>query len=398
MGSIYNRGTRGNPNWYVAFKDENGKRKAIPSKQPTKAQARKFLEQVEARIANGQVGIEKPTAQPLCGELMEKWAAALTNRNAKDDRSRLRRHVLPPFKDKRIAELTLPVVMDWIDAQRAAGRLAEPSIRHNLNLLSRFFSWAIERGYASVNIVRQIPQGKRPQQSPKTEGPWLRDDDAVRKIIAALPEPIHYMFYLANRSGMRTGEASGLRMSDLGFLDENVIRLRHSYDGPLKEDKRNEGKVKWAPAADDCAAFLAPWLDERRKDNPGPEDLVFPGPTMPDRAHRKEYIEDRWDLVRYEFAQGMTWYQATRHSFVSRLLAAGASLDEVSAAIGHSSPVVTRRYYDHFIRRSYSANLRGGLGLSDAKDDDANGDAKDHDTAEANAQDNQNGDGDRTER
>ena len=34
MGSIYNRGTRGNPNWYVAYKDANGKRKAIPSKQP----------------------------------------------------------------------------------------------------------------------------------------------------------------------------------------------------------------------------------------------------------------------------------------------------------------------------------------------------------------------------
>ena len=51
---------------------------------------------------------------------MEKWAAALTNRNAKDDRSRLRRHVLPPFKDKRIGEINLPMVMDWIDAQRAA--------------------------------------------------------------------------------------------------------------------------------------------------------------------------------------------------------------------------------------------------------------------------------------
>jgi hypothetical protein len=47
-------------------------------------------------------------------------------------------------------------------------------------------------------------------------------------------------------------------------------------------------------------------------------------------------------------------YQATGHSSVSRLLEASASLDEVSAAVGHSSPVVTKRYHDHFIRRSYS--------------------------------------------
>ena len=60
----------------------------------------------------------------------------------------------------------------------------------------------------------------------------------------------------------------------------------------------------------------------------------------------------------------MTWYEATRHSFVSRHLANGASLDEVSAAVGHSSPVVTKRLYDHFIRRSFSPRLRTGLGLS----------------------------------
>ncbi len=60
----------------------------------------------------------------------------------------------------------------------------------------------------------------------------------------------------------------------------------------------------------------------------------------------------------------MTFYQATRHSFVSRNLAAGVSLDEVSSAVGHSSPAVTRRYDDYFIRRSFSAGLREGLGAA----------------------------------
>jgi len=50
---------------------------------------------------------------------------------------------------------------------------------------------------------------------------------------------------------------------------------------------------------------------------------------------------------------------------VSLSLDAGASLDEVSAAVGHSSPVVTRRYYDHFVRRSFSETLRAGLRKSE---------------------------------
>jgi len=84
------------------------------------------------------------------------------------------------------------------------------------------------------------------------------------------------MFYLGNRSGLRTGEAAGLRMSDLAFVDEGVIRVRFSYDGPLKEDKKGEGKVKWVPAPEDCNEFLGPWLAQRRAQGAGPEDRVFP--------------------------------------------------------------------------------------------------------------------------
>jgi len=66
--------------------------------------------------------------------------------------------------------------------------LSDATIRHNLNLLSRFFSWAIERGHATTNPVRMIPVGKRPQQTPKSDQPWLDDDAVVRTLVNKLPE------------------------------------------------------------------------------------------------------------------------------------------------------------------------------------------------------------------
>ena len=60
----------------------------------------------------------------------------------------------------------------------------------------------------------------------------------------------------------------------------------------------------------------------------------------------------------------MTWYQATRHSFASHRCSQGVSLDEVSGALGHSSPVVTQRYYNHFVRKTFDDGLRRGLGLA----------------------------------
>ena len=366
MGSVFNRGTRDKPNFYVKFRDLDGKWKMRPAKgAATKSEARKVLYAIESRVTARKVGIETPEAEPLCAVLFDKWESGLTNRSAADDRSRLRKHVKPAFGDLRPSEVNLRRVMDWIDRQRAAGKLADATIRHNLNVLSRFFSWGIERGHATVNPVRQIPIGKRPRQSQKRDVPWLDDDAVVRKLFHALRSPVDLMFYLGNRSGLRTGEIAGLRLSDLDFLHEGVIRVRFSYEGPLKEDKNGDGKVKWVPAAVDAEDMLGSAVATRRGQGAGPEDLVFPCPTRGGRPYRKELIESRWADAAKAVGVSLTWYQATRHSFVSRNLARGASLDEVSAAVGHSNPVVTRRYYDHFVRRNFCDELRAGLSVGE---------------------------------
>ncbi len=113
----------------------------------------------------------------------------------------------------------LAPVMSWIDLMRAAGDLSEQSMRHNLNLLSRFLAWAIERGFATVNPVRMIPQGRRPKGSAggADDAPWIRDDETVHRLMAALPRPVDLMFYLGNRSGLRPGEGAGLQMEDFSY-------------------------------------------------------------------------------------------------------------------------------------------------------------------------------------
>ena len=112
--------------------------------------------------------------------------------------------------------------------------------------------------------------------------------------------------------------------------------------------------------------------------------MVFIAPPSPNSKRkgtwlgfRKEFIKDCWNeavaKVNKKCAEeakesdkaqrplALTWYQATRHSFVTRNLEAGVSLDEVSAAVGHSSPVVTKRYYDHHVRKTFSAGITAGL-------------------------------------
>ncbi|HVR61203.1 MAG TPA: hypothetical protein VMU50_04850, partial [Polyangia bacterium] len=249
MGDILRRGTRDKPRFYIRYLDLDGGRKTRRVRVETREDARKLLVLAEARVAQGRVGMEPIVALPKCGPLMDEWVGTLANRNAADDQSRYQRHIKAAFEDMLVRDAQeIGPVMTWIDRQRKAGELSEASIRHNMNLLSRFFSWAVERGFAKVNPVRQIPVGKRPQQTQKRDIPWLNDDKKVVALIAALPEPVNLMFYLGNRSGLRTGEIAGLRMADMGYLKGRLVRVRYSYGGPLKEDKGSTGKMKWTPA------------------------------------------------------------------------------------------------------------------------------------------------------
>lgn len=353
------------------------KSRKVPAR--TKVEAERFLHEVETRLMEGRLGMEPKGPAAMVVDLMDEWIATITNRNAADDRSRFKRHLRPAFEGMTLVQATeLGPIMKWVADQRAARKvdesgkkmagLSDGSIRHNLNLLSRFFAWAIEHCHTQVNPVRMIPHGKRPQQAQKRDIPWVDDDEVVVKLMKALPEPVSLMFYLGNRSGLRTGEICGLRLSDLGYLKDRVICVRYSYGGPPKEDKAGVGKVKWAPAPADAEEFVGIWVKRRKLQGAQPEDLVFVAPPSPNSerklawaGYRKEFIEDCWSRAAKACGVGITWYQATRHSFVTRNLEAGVSLDEVSEAVGHSSPVVTKRFYDHHVRKVFSEALTAGL-------------------------------------
>jgi integrase len=361
VASVFSRGPKTSPRWYARYLDA-GKWKAKRVRVETRKDAVAIARQLEAQSERRRYGIEAPeSAGLLVGDLMKRWKNSLTNRSAYDDRSRLRLHVLPRFAPMRLADLTLPALMQWIDELRAARKLEPGTQRHLLNIVSRFFAWAIERGFATVNPVRLIPAGRRPQHAPKRDVPWIRDDETVRAIMRELRDPFRLMFYVGNRAGMRLGEIAGLRMSDVEGLADGAFRVRYSYGGPLKEDRRGTGKTKWTPAPSDALAVLGPWIERRRAE--GAEGEAFLFEREHGRPFRKEHVEYRWELAADALALNASWYQATRHSFASRNLSRGVPLDEVASALGHSTPAVTARHYAHFVRKTFSPVMTSGLGL-----------------------------------
>ena len=385
MASIRNRGTkRGRPNWVIEYTDIDGRRKCCPSKQPTKQQAELRAGEIEARIGKGLPGVAPRPVAKTTAPLMDDWLKSTRNRNRDKDAQRIRKHLVPYFGGLPLKSITLPVVLGWLSDLRAGtaatsktmkakGRkkpktkpLSEASIRYLLAELSLFFAWAVDTGIADINPAKMVPRAKRPKGESKSTTPWIDNDADVLLIFRALPEPINFMFYLANRCGLRQGEAAGLRMADVATLD-TAIHVRFSFDGPLKEARPGKPRWKWAPSPYDAPAVLGPWIARREAEGAQGDDLLFPADArIKGGPCRGAFIIDNWKRVRATLGPklaGMTWYQITRHSFVSRCLKGGASMDEVSGAVGHTSVETTRQYYAHFERVDFSPTLRAGLGL-----------------------------------
>lgn len=328
-----------------------------------------MLAEAERRVKMGLPPFPEPEAPtPTIGSLLEKWLAGLTNKSAPTDRWLTAKHLRPRWAGFKVDAVNVGDVLAWLDEMQAAGKLSPQSRLANLGLLSRFYSWCVERGHAQINPVAMVPRGRRPKVPIDREQPWIRDDELLTKVMAALGEPLSLMLWLGNRTGMRLGEICGLRMGDTAWIGEGTIRVAHSYDGELKES-HGRSIVKWTVAPDDTQEVIGPWLERRRAEGAKDEDLVFvySGPPQNRRTSQKwktwrgwhpHEIQSRWRELAGPLVGEMTMYQAGRHSFASRSLRDGATLDEVSEAMGHSSPAITKRRYVHHVRRTFSEVLR----------------------------------------
>jgi integrase len=341
---------------------------------------------------------------PQCAELLETWLGSLSNRSKAEDDWRARKYLLPRFGEMKIAALTKSEVIRWLDElkrthkqvrKRKAGKgprhltptkpvapklLSGATQRKLFNLLSRFCSWATARDYLPANPCRAVPTGERRQDAPKDgEARWLQDEEKVKGLIFALGPNLGLMFATCNRGGLRVGEVAGLRIGDTDTLPaEGVLRVRHSYDGRLKEDKGGPvRKVKYTPIADPTVAVALLELAARRRaelvaTRGGGEPLPADDDAqlfdhLPDSARAcRKALNRAWRAAGKAVGGvgGLSWYECSRHTFASRALAAGARYEEVSRALGHSSVAVTARYYDRHQERSFASLPSVDLGAA----------------------------------
>lgn len=361
MGCIYQKRKDGRDlGWYCAYVDADGKRRHVATKQTTKAAARVFLAEVEAKVRRGLVGVPERKTTPMLAELAERWLASRGGAKAERRRSLGRaclNRILPVLGSLPADRLTRAHVVRMVaDLSR---RYAANTVRSTVETLSAILSMGVQEGVLVANVARSVPQPRR-----EVAVEWLERAEAKRLLelaeqrsMRSARDGVRFVAVaLAMLMGLRRGEIFGLRWRDVD-LERRRLTVARSYTGTPKS-----GQARHLPIDEELHAILLAW---QARCPPTVAGLVCPC------RHG-----DAWEMAGARFNHGLPqllsaagckplrrgWH-ALRHSFASLYVQSGGDLYSLSRMLGHAT-VAQTEVYAH-LGPDFLASARARLRLRD---------------------------------
>jgi len=200
------------------------------------------------------------------------------------------------------------------------------TVRTRLACLIAFLHFLMEQEVLSGTLLKKHIKLKLPEVLPRAMNPA-----DVKKLLGVIDDiRDRALILLLLRTGMRIGEALGLRLNDLDIMDRKV----HLFEG----EKNSMGRVVYL--SDDVLIALKLWLRQRNQNR----EFVFYGQGNKPLG----YSAGRIRFVKYIQKAGLEQKGYTvhglRHTFASELLNAGMRLECLQQLLGHQDIEVTRRY------------------------------------------------------
>ena len=275
--------------------------------------------------------------------------------------SSYRKHLNPTrefFGDSLMAEIDAQRVKEYLDTLNRAGKAKKTALNAR-SLISCVFNYWCNYMHGTGNPVRDA---KIPKEMPVTER--KEPTRQQRELIEAHPEGCGFWAALFEYTGMRIGEANGLRWKDVDLPAGKIIPVQAM---PWDKNHPYEEKLKTT-----CAYRTIPILDkfrpmlEAEAAKHDPDDYVMSGEKKPLSQSQYEW---RWAIycrplglsvpqekhskiagkpgkVRtyYKWKALVTAHQF-RHLYASNLFYAGVPDKVAQKLMGHADIMTTRRIY-----------------------------------------------------
>lgn len=250
----------------------------------------------------------------------------------------LDRFILPAFGEVSLRDITPQVVRTWhsgLDSSRPTQRA------HTYSLLRSILSTAVTDEILASNPcrVRGAGSAKRVRSiEPATLG-------ELEVLLEKIPAPYRALVLIGAWCGLRFGEVSELRRKDVDLKAKTI----HVNRGVVRVGKEvTVGKPKNIAGVRDIAVppHLLPILEQHLKEHValGREALLFPSVKDPDVQVHTNTLRRHWLKARLAAGRPDLRVHDLRHTGAVLAAQSGATLAELMARIGHSTPQMALRY------------------------------------------------------
>lgn len=261
-------------------------------------------------------------------------------------------YLIPGLGDRRISELEPLELQEFYNELVQSGRLSPKTVRNVHGVLSNALKQAVRWGLIRMNPADHVdlPKDERREMQVFTR------EQAARFMEATIYSPHKALFSLLLSSGMRPGEALGLKWGDVDMKAGRVHvqrALSKTKTGwVLQEPKtaRSRRAIPLPPSVmNDLKEHRAGQLEERLKAGSyNDRDLVFADragePLSPANIYKRHFKP----LVAAAGLPALRLYDL-RHTCATLLLAAGENPKVVSERLGHASITLTLDTYSHVL-------------------------------------------------
>jgi integrase len=356
-----------------------GRRVDIGAGYPTKTSAKAAMVQLQSDAIRGDALVPRG-GRMLFVQWVDDWwpayASTLKPSAAYSEGSRVRIHIRPMLGHLELDEITGFTVQQWL-ALLAAGSegrkpIAPKTIRNVHGLLHKILQAAVverlirSNPCASSRLPRRVHHEMRFLTAPEIE-----------RLLNSIPEHWRPIVLLLVSTGLRWGEAAGLKVGRLDLLAGRLTVLETLHELPTGEvvftSPKSERSRRTVTFPRSVAAELAALVVDKDRN-----DLVFTAPLG--GPPRTRNFRRTWLTATKAAGVSGLRVHDLRHTHAALLISAGRPLTAISRRLGHASISVTSDLYGHLLPEVDEGiitaienviDFRGQVGESDRIEADA---------------------------
>ena len=365
-GAVYLRRGKRVSMWYGRWREDSLTPDGRLQRRYRKVRLGTFVEVPTRAAARAALSkhLESPAVIPTSlkfSDLCDRWRTVhqqtLKTSTFEHYRNALR-GIEPVFGQAEVNSITRHEVERFILDR--AKRYSKSSVRSLRTTLSILMDWAVANSWLEKNPVKGV---KLPRAcGGRTVSRQALSPELVMKLSRGLEEPFSTLVIFLAATGLRIGEACGLRWAD---ISNDVLHVRRRvYGGKVDELKTEKSKRRLPLSPELVARLKTLWKDDSWVFQSRNGSFLNPG----------NWLKREIRPVAKKLGITLSGWHDFRHTLSTHLRQDGTHPKLVSAILGHSRVQLALDTYDHASTEELAlplARISGNLNPTEPKFDDA---------------------------